>query len=376
MAHARWWDWLVPNIYITFPAWGGPSTAPGRRTVGSKAPTRATLPKYALEHAAPATIPSVGPFETPKPFEFPTGPAANDPIFRRLPSYGLRGAGRLLGIGGVIVTAAELMVAGLEKWQLNQMGEILIAQDRLLRKIAQEVQERRARREHDLSVEKRARALEQAPETFDPTPVQRPTAPGILTWPLPDFFPLPSPAAVPQPGTRPVPTVRPAPGPSTLPATLPEVVPASIPAPARAPLPLPTGVPFPSPSTYPLPLPLASPSALPVPSPLTPIEALPLSYAGSSPSVGRLEITQPAAQAQAQSQRCENVQRRRRRKGKCREGFFAEYPGETTYEYWRDVDCVTRRETKRSREINNQRRRAERAQKRARREGFPDLRSV
>lgn len=41
--------------------------------------------------------------------------------------------------------------------------------------------------------------------------------------------------------------------------------------------------------------------------------------------------------------RCQNVQRRRRRKGKCREGFFEEKPGSTKFVTWRTVDCVTRK---------------------------------
>lgn len=38
---------------------------------------------------------------------------------------------------------------------------------------------------------------------------------------------------------------------------------------------------------------------------------------------------------------CQIVKRRRRRKGKCREGFFNEMPGSTKYTTWRVKDCET-----------------------------------
>jgi len=43
------------------------------------------------------------------------------------------------------------------------------------------------------------------------------------------------------------------------------------------------------------------------------------------------------------SDRCQNVLRRRRRKGKCREGFFEELTGSTKFTTWRTVDCTTRK---------------------------------
>lgn len=60
--------------------------------------------------------------------------------------------------------------------------------------------------------------------------------------------------------------------------------------------------------------------------------------------------TSPAGFAQAQASRqatrkreceCQEVKRKRRRKGKCREGFFRELPGKTRYETWRTRECVT-----------------------------------
>jgi len=49
------------------------------------------------------------------------------------------------------------------------------------------------------------------------------------------------------------------------------------------------------------------------------------------------------AQLRTRQRECQEVKRRRRRKGKCREGFFEELPGRTRFTTWREVDCVTRR---------------------------------
>lgn len=37
---------------------------------------------------------------------------------------------------------------------------------------------------------------------------------------------------------------------------------------------------------------------------------------------------------------CVEVKRRRRRKGKCKEGFFREFPGKTQFITWRETDCA------------------------------------
>ena len=47
-----------------------------------------------------------------------------------------------------------------------------------------------------------------------------------------------------------------------------------------------------------------------------------------------------SAASSAASKRCVEVKRRRRRKGKCSEGFFQELPGRTRFITWRDVDCA------------------------------------
>lgn len=76
----------------------------------------------------------------------------------------------------------------------------------------------------------------------------------------------------------------------------------------------------------------------------------PLAPPTPAPPVPPLPIPPALAPAGLQSQlrtrqrECQEVKRRRRRKGKCREGFFEELPGRTRFITWREVDCVTRRE--------------------------------
>lgn len=184
-------------------------------------------------------------------------------------------------------------------------------------------------------------APEPAPEiTFD-VPLGTPSAdpgmrPGPTPTPEPATFPRPavppatSPTPVPRsPATAPVtpPLVRPVPTPriSVLPQLLPSILPSSVPGILPTPLPRELPVPItrvPEIRTPGLPLP-------PLPVPLTPIQSDPLQSL--------------AQQAQPQAERCQNVKRRRRRKGKCREGFFEERTGETKFVTWRTVDCVTRR---------------------------------
>jgi len=46
------------------------------------------------------------------------------------------------------------------------------------------------------------------------------------------------------------------------------------------------------------------------------------------------------SQARRAARQCQEVTRRRRRKGKCREGFFRELPGRTQFITWRENDCL------------------------------------
>lgn len=55
----------------------------------------------------------------------------------------------------------------------------------------------------------------------------------------------------------------------------------------------------------------------------------------------------PPTRTGAQRQ-CVEVKRRRRRRGKCREGFFEELPSRTRFITWRTVDCRTRKTVRES----------------------------
>ena len=58
--------------------------------------------------------------------------------------------------------------------------------------------------------------------------------------------------------------------------------------------------------------------------------------------LGQIISAQPQPQPETNPDRCQEVKRRRRRKGRCKEGFFREFPGKTQFIEWREVDCATR----------------------------------
>jgi len=67
-----------------------------------------------------------------------------------------------------------------------------------------------------------------------------------------------------------------------------------------------------------------------------------LGFAPDSAVVGSIQPlsrANPSAVPQEQADKCEQVKRRRRKKGKCREGFFRESPGSTKYVTWRERRC-------------------------------------
>ena len=74
---------------------------------------------------------------------------------------------------------------------------------------------------------------------------------------------------------------------------------------------------------------------------LTAFQAPPVVSAPPAPApVPQLPGARPPTGSRAGRQKCEEVKRRRRRKGKCREGFFRELPGSTQFVTWREVDCA------------------------------------
>lgn len=186
----------------------------------------------------------------------------------------------------------------------------------------------------------------------------------IETYPPPEFPTAPT--RVPLPELEPFPVTLPTP---TVPTPSPQPVPVEIPAPLPVPAPVATPAPAKSPAPSRAPLPGAWPGIFPgrlpaffplpgirpgtrfgirtgdlVPQRFTPSTQAPLTgfNAGVVPFTGQ----QP--QPDQAEDRCKEVQRRRRRKGKCHEGFYREYPNKTQYTEWREVDCITRAETRRS----------------------------
>lgn len=84
--------------------------------------------------------------------------------------------------------------------------------------------------------------------------------------------------------------------------------------------------------------PVAPPPSAPAPSPQPEPPRVNPSV-GFAPGFATALDFAPATSAA--SAECQVVRRRRRRKGKCREGFFIERPGETVFKTWRVRDCVT-----------------------------------
>ena len=158
-----------------------------------------------------------------------------------------------------------------------------------------------------------------------PQPVRyRPPRPQIpRVQPVPRVpISLPEPYRVPTPTTAPTPTARPAPSRPRLPYSLPLFYPFPGVSPApRVP--------------YRFPTPGARPVSLPQP---TQPGGLTLPQPGVRP------LTQPQPQASqcppCKPRDCEQVKRRRRKKGQCRQGYFREYPDRTEYITWSRRKCL------------------------------------
>ena len=191
-----------------------------------------------------------------------------------------------------------------------------------------------------------------SPVPLPETPLEIPGSPAPLPGsPTLPGIPAPSPPAT-QPSKRPGAPAKlpklPAPGPSIkgipIPGVQPGVNPATIPG---------FGVPAPavppvSTPAFPVFQPIGQPSIFSVGEPATnptnltefgtPVQESP--FQGLTTGVS--ELISPQPNPEADPERCRAVKRRRRRKGRCKEGFYAEYPGRTEFIEWREVDCLTR----------------------------------
>lgn len=146
-------------------------------------------------------------------------------------------------------------------------------------------------------------------------------------YPTPEQNPLSNPTISPQirpespPKTRPAPVKNPVPRPQNFPQPAPK----NRPQPAARPTPKPAPRPTPKPDPWPLLFPLMQPQPRPQPSPLTATQPQPL--------------TSPQAQPEQESDKCQKVDRRRRRKGQCRQGYFVETANSTRYITWSRRKC-------------------------------------
>lgn len=261
--------------------------------------------------------------------------------------------GRALGVIGLALAARDILRLAEEEEQKRFELE-LEAKERIARE-----QIRRMKQSAEVRT---IPGLESSPVLL-PQPAEIPIPrPGRID--LPTDRPVIQPEAFPEP--QPVPTAPPLPAPPE-----PVVLPQSIPAPTRrrtpgtvplpspiglpAPVPLPLPAPFPTPSPLPFPLPLpvfipARPLRVPVPDvvapPLTPPQPIVSQFPVPIASPFAQPQPMPFQEIQPKQKECVEVKRRRRRKGKCREGFFEELPGRTRFTTWRTVDCVTRKKVR------------------------------
>lgn len=268
------------------------------------------------------------PTPTPAPFPGPGVGAANDPVFTRGASI----VGRAAGALGVGIFAIEI---------LKQIGDELLERESREIEATREAEKRRTQR---MIQERRGNRVVIIP---DPPPDPLVTQPGALPETPLEIPPRPvfDPAEIAQPSQTPVeievPDVRPSIDPGEIQA--PEL-PQPAPTPTRpgqrrrplvSPVPSPLQFPFFQPLPLPQPLPFAEPVPRfqsPQPDPLTSLDARSVPFVTTVP--------QPAPQPQQNPDRdCKQVKRRRRKKGKCREGFFQERPGSTQFITWRERDC-------------------------------------
>lgn len=279
---------------------------------------------------------------------FPRGPAANDPIFRT----GKFGIGtRLLGVGGLIIVAAEVLFEIARRKQISDLNEVLdeaerkLAEARALRKKTERIREAAAR----------GRAAREGSSVIvPPIPgrIDLPPQPALpserIPSPLPDIVTSPTPEVpVPLPGEIGAPEL-PVPQLPETPAT-----------PGTAPVPSPGPRPIPSPRPTPRspPLPARIPSILPsfIPFPLTRFEpARVRSPELRTPSQIREEITgviqlptpQPVPQTDP-ARRCKPCKEDNPKpRNRCFKGLYREGPLDTEVDFtpWNEIDCLTGRE--------------------------------
>lgn len=265
------------------------------------------------------------PTPPPQPGPFPRTPPANDPVFSIGKAILIRG----IGIIGAVLTIKDIFEMARDEREIERQRENKAITE-------QEIARRQRRRVFERDVRTTTiPGIEGAP-TENPDVIRAPRRiPSPV--PLPDAVPFPVGLPTPNPVIPAVPAPSPAtPTPTPASPQLPQPTSPGLP---NLPFALPFGLPFASPlgqpfSPSPVGLPSPNPTNLPqpAPNPLTPF---------NTPGVFFNPTADPNASPQTASQKCEAVQRRRRKKGKCREGFFVETPTETRFITWRERECDT-----------------------------------
>ncbi len=328
----------LPSLPVEPPGGDQPWTPPGRPppTIGGL-----PLPTPPIVVPVPRPTADIIPFpKQPKP-KLPVGR-----IIGRVARFGLPTA-----IGTILIETGTSIFEELEEQRQEEKRRQVEAEEAAKsRKERQLARERIVRTMEEAAISREALGVPEAP------PPEIPTAPQL---PRPDIFPkaLPMPDVVAPPTlpevqpefeveAPPLPTPAPTPTPTRTPAPTPRTSPAPAPRPGLLPRIFPLGFPSIFPSSMPAGLPQGLPNfigdLLPtIPTPLTPIQPGRLVSTVPMPSPRPATQTDPA-------ERCQEVRRRRRRRNKCREGFFREYPGKTRYYTWRERTCGLRAVPKRT----------------------------
>jgi len=245
------------------------------------------------------------------------------------------------GFGTAIIIAAEILSEIAKRKQLGSMEAIIQQQNAEIR-AAQKKRERDRRLQEAAQRGARARielpTIPELPQTRPARPQVSPAIPKPAPVQVPEFpapLPLPQPKPVIRPTTLPVPTPTPLPAPAPSPTRVPR------PSPTRRPLPFPSPFGLPFPLSFPLPFPTPrAPVLTPVSVPRVPSPELPTPSQFVDPKIFTTVPQPTRTPTRTPTRRCEEVKRRRKRKGKCREGFFREFPDRTQFITWRTRKCL------------------------------------
>lgn len=280
---------------------------------------------------------------------FILGEAANDPVF----SIGKQILRRGLGAVNIAIIVADILKMG-QEIDINKQMREREAEDVInSRRSGRKIYEKKGKAvfifgkillpRPDFFPKIGRPAPGRVPKIPNPTqpPFEPPRVPRENPRRLPDIRPsrpnIPRPQMPPNPRTQP--GRRTAPGQS--PASLPKTTPKTGPNPFLLTIPAFFGLsnPFGRVNFQNRPGTLRNPFASVPGTPNLPIPSTPtLPVPGGNIGTIVLPSQQPQPQADT-ARKCETVKRRRRKKGKCRQGYFRETPTETNYTTWREKDC-------------------------------------